>query len=221
MRCLYLTLMISTALMAQSVPEQGDPERGVPEQAWQDEEQDFVSSASPMAGDPYAALTMGQNYSWTLHRIFDPARLFVTGAGAALDHTKNNPSDWGQGPEGYSIRVASRLGAVAVKQNLAFAIRAFDREDPRYFRSGSGSVWKRTRYAVSRGFVARKSDGGAMPAYSTFVSSVATPFIAQTWRPERFDAGRDLRTGGVGLGLNAIGSLGQEFWPDVRRKLRH
>lgn len=102
---------------------------------------------------------------------------------------------------------------------MAFAIRRLDGEDPRYVRSNATGVWKRSRYAVSRTFVARNGRGGLMPAYSTLVSDVATPFVAQTWRPESISASHELRSGTMGLGVIAAGNLGQEFWPDLRKKL--
>jgi hypothetical protein len=102
---------------------------------------------------------------------------------------------------------------------MAFAIRRLDGEDPRYVRSNATGVWRRSRYAVSRTFIARNDHGGSMPAYSALVSNFATPFIAQTWRPEAFSASHELRSGVFGVGVTAAGNLGQEFWPDLRKKL--
>jgi len=180
-----------------------------------------TEAAAAPAADPYVPLTLGQNYIWTVHRILDPGRLFLIGARAAIDHSDNNPSNWGQGAGGYAARAASHLGTAAVRENAAFAIRAFDHEDPRYFRSPSGGLWKRAGYAISRTFVARNATGGTMPAYSVLAASFATPFIAQTWRPEPFRAGKDLRSGATGIGIEAAGNIFREFWPDLRKKVLH
>ena len=176
-------------------------------------------SASTVPSDSYVPLTLGQNYLWTVHQILNPGRLFMVAAGAASDHARRDPSAWGEGSEGYATRVGSRLGTIAVRENLAFAVRALDHEDPRYFRSPPAGVLKRARYAASRAFIVKNERGGTMPAYSSFVADLATPFIAQTWRPEPISAGRELRTGAVGIGLNVVGNIGQEFWPDFRKKL--
>ncbi len=143
----------------------------------------------------------------------------MASARAALDHSDNNPSGWGQGTEGYALRVVSRLGIAAVRENIAFAVRAVDHEDPRYFHSPSGGVWKRAGYAVKRTFVARSEHGGTIPAYAMLVSSFATPFIAEAWRPEPVRAGRELRTGAVTIGIDAGGNICREFWPDIRKRL--
>jgi hypothetical protein len=174
--------------------------------------------ASPPS-DIHTPLTATQQYLWSLHQVFDPTRLFFLAAHAAIDHSRDDPAGWGQGSTGYTTRVANYLARAAVRENMAFAIRELDREDPRYVRSASAGVWKRTRYAISRTLVARNDRGGSMPAYSTLVSNFATPFIAQTWRPEPVSAGHELRSGGLGLGLIAAGNIGQEFWPDLRGKL--
>lgn len=211
MRSLPFLILGCTALIAQN---------GIAQDADIDF-QDFVpAQIVPVpAALPYVPLTLGQNYMWSLHHILAPGRLFVISMGAAIDHSGNRPSEWGQGSQGYAERVGSRLGRAAVRENMAFAIRALDREDPRYFRSTSAGVWKRARYAASRTFVAKSESGGTMPAYSTLTADFATPFIVRTWQPGPIRMEREFRGGAVGLGVAAAGNIGQEFWPDIRKKL--
>lgn len=128
--------------------------------------------------EAYVPLTLWQNYAWSLHQIFGPGELFVVAARTAFDHSRSQPSSWGGGSGGYTMRAASRLGRVAVRQELAFAVRALDHEDPRYFPSPQSGGWKRVRYAITRTFVVRNERGGTMPAYSLLVADFATPFIA-------------------------------------------
>jgi hypothetical protein len=193
----------------------------LPAQDVQIPEQDLVPQqiAPVPANDPYVPLTLWQNYAWSLNQIVGPGELFVVAARTAFDHSRSRPSSWGGGTEGYAMRAASRLGRVAVRQELAFAVRALDHEDPRYFPSPQSGGWRRVRYAIGRTFVVRNERGGTMPAYSLLVADFATPFIAQTWRPEPIDAGRELRAGAVGIGFAAAGNIGREFWPDIRKKL--
>ena len=190
MRYSLLLLLGCTALMAQDVQDNED----------------------------YVPLTLSQNYLWTVHQMFNPARLAMIAAKAGIDHSSNDPVAWGQGAAGYAERVASRLGSMAIRENMAFGIRALDHEDPRYFRSTEKGFMKRAGYAVSRTFVARNASGGWMPAYSSLVSDVATPFIAQTWRPEAVTGRRAMRSAGMSVGFDAVSNLGSEFWPDIRKK---
>jgi hypothetical protein len=177
-------------------------------------------AAASAPSDLYTPPTLSQQYLWSLHQVFDPTRLFFVAAHAAIDHSRDDPAGWGQGGTGYTTRVANYLARAAVRENMAFAIRELDREDPRYLRSTSTGVWKRACYAFTRTVVARNDHGGSMPAYSTLISNFSTPFIAQTWRPEPISASHELRSGAFGLGIVAAGNLGQEFWPDLRKKLR-
>ena len=59
-----------------------------------------------------------------------------------------------------------------------------------------------------------------MPAYSQFVAGFTTPYVAQTWRPGPIRAGRELRTGSLTVSLAAAENMYQEFWPDIKKKLR-
>jgi hypothetical protein len=168
----------------------------------------------------YVPLTLGQTYLWSVHQIFDWDVLFAVGAGAGLDHMHNDPSRWGHGFGGYADRLGSQAGMVVVRENLAFGVRALDHEDPRYVRSGQSGVLKRARYAMGQTFVARNAHGDTMPAYSIVASGFATPFVADAWRPEPVNAGRELRSGAMTIGMKAANNLFLEFWPDIRKKLR-
>jgi hypothetical protein len=182
-----------------------------------------VDPAEPVqnVAQPYVPLTLGQSYLWSLHEIFNPAPLLLIAARAAIDHSENNPTRWGQGFGGYSERAAHHLARAAIRQNLAFGIRALDHEDPRYFRSHSKGVWRRAGYAAGRTFVVRSERGGNMPAYSSIVADFGAPFIAQTWRPEAISPSRELTSGAMAIGFTGVSNLGQEFWPDIRKRLRH
>jgi hypothetical protein len=139
---------------------------------------------------------------------------------AAFDQARASPGAWGNGADSFGVRVANSFGRSFVRQNIAFGVRAVDGEDPCYFRLGNGTHWTRVKYAFTRSVIARRDDGAWMPAYSRFVSDYATSFLAQTWRPEPFSVGRGFRGGSVTIGLGAGSNLVQEFWPDVRDKIR-
>ncbi len=182
--------------------------------------QDFTEAAPAAAAETYTPLTAAQDYAWTIHQIVDPTRLFIIGTRAAIDHAGDDPNKWGQGAEGYAVRVASRLGRVAVRENLAFGIRRLDHEDPRYVRADSRGVLNRTRHAVTQTFIARNREGGIMPAYSSLAADFATPFIAQTWHPGTIRGARELQSGGMAIGVTAFSNICSEFWPDIRKRLR-
>jgi len=170
--------------------------------------------------DPYTPMTLGEQYRYSLNKIVGFPALLSATLHATFDQADKEPHDWGFGSDAFGVRLASRFGRSLVRQNLAFGVRAFDHEDPRYFVLGHGSPWQRTRYAVVHTFVVRKNDGSMMPAYSRFVADYGMPYIEEQWQPghlRTFPEG--LRAGTVALGIGTGMNIGREFWPDIRRKL--
>lgn len=157
---------------------------------------------------------------FSLKKVFSPAAVLSATLHAGLDQAGKQPRDWGWGSEAFGVRMASRFGRSLIRQNIAFGVRAIDHEDPRYFVSGHGNAFKRTRYAMVHTFVVRNDNGTMMPAYSRFVADFGMPFIAQQWRPRRFQTvGEGLRAGTFAIGLAAGFNVGREFWPDIRKRL--
>lgn len=167
---------------------------------------------------PYAPLTLGENYKYSFDRVFSPGKLLLFGIKAAMDQERDMPGKWGQGAEAYSERYADRFGRALVRENLGFAVRALDGEDPRYELSRDTGIWRRSKHAIARTFVTRGHNGELMPAYSRFVADFGMPFIAAQWEPYRFTPARAFSTGIGGIGFAVAANIGTEFWPDLRRK---
>ena len=177
---------------------------------------------TPVAEDPpYVPLTLGQKYMFSFKKVFGPGAILSATLHASLDQAGKQPRDWGTAsPDAFGVRMASRFGRSLIRQNIAFGVRAIDHEDPRYFVLGHGDAFKRTRYAMVHTFVVRNDNGTMMPAYSRFVADFGMPFIAQQWRPRRFQTvGEGLQAGSVAIGLAAGFNVGREFWPDIRKRL--
>ncbi len=176
-------------------------------------------SPGPILSQADVPLTLVQKYLVTMDQVAGPGALFAVGIHGMFDHVLDRPHQWGPGAEAIGPRIASDFGRRFLRQNIAFGVRALDHEDPRYFRSGQGSVLSRVRYAAMHTFLVRNDDGSAMPAYSLFVSAAAMPFIAQAWRPETFSVARGFGGGGVCIGVAIATNIWDEFWPDLRAKL--
>lgn len=185
-----------------------------------DATRDFLNSSAAFTPDTtYAPLTLGQKYLYSLQRTVAPADWAGFALRSTIDQLWSRPVTWGSGPQSFGIQMASHFGMRLLYQNMAFGVRAIDHEDPRYFRSGHGTVWKRTEFAVVHTFAVRKDDGGEIPAYSLFFAAYATPAIAHVWRPGPFGASRELGAGSIGIGVGVAESVWREFAPDLRRRL--
>ncbi|SRR5579885_3225013 len=169
----------------------------------------------------YQPLTLGEQYRFTLNKTVSPGALGLVLFKSLFDQMRDQPHQWGANADSFTVRAASHFGRSLLRQNIAFGIRAADGEDPRYFRSGQGGKWTRTRYALAHTFSVHDARGGWMPAYSLFVSSYATPFLANEWRPDRRTVPCELRAGTMSIGIQALSNLMQEFGPDIKNKIRH
>jgi hypothetical protein len=175
-------------------------------------------SAAP-AQPLYTPLSLKQKYVYSINEIFGIAPLLGAVAHAALDQAGVQPAQWGKTPDSFAIRAASRFGDRLMRHSLEFGVRALDHEDPRYFRSGEGSGFRRAGYAVVHTFLVRRDTGGNMPAYSLFVTDYTMPFVVRQWHPDRYHTLDAVEAGTLAVGIGIASNLFNEFWPDLKKKL--
>jgi hypothetical protein len=187
-----------------------------------DPESEPLALVASQPASAYTPLTLKENFQYGFNRVFSPGKLLLFGVEAAMDQERELRGNWGEGMQRYSGRYADRFGRALVRENIAFGVRAFSGEDPRYSACRESGIWKRSKHAVTSTFVVRGRNGHLMPAYSRFVADYATPFIAERWQPDRYHASHALTVGSSGIGVAIASNLGSEFWPDIRRRfVRH
>ena len=98
---------------------------------------------------------------------------------------------------------------------------AVTRQDPRYFRSGEGNVFRRAAYAASRSVVTRTPSGGSTFNYSRVGGNLAAASLSNLYYEpsDRTVSGTMSRWGTLVI-WNALTNEAREFWPDIRAKLR-
>jgi hypothetical protein len=91
-------------------------------------------------------------------------------------------------------------------------------QDPRYFYKGTGTVWQRTRYALSTAVIARGDNGKWQPAYAGLLGDFGSGAISNLYYPasNRNGAGLTIENGFLAVAGDAVGNLLQEF---VLRKM--
>jgi hypothetical protein len=160
-----------------------------------------------------------------LHLAFrsavDPVTFGVAGLDAARSQIQNEFPGYGQGLQGYG----KRWGAAYADNfdgtllgNAIFPI--LFRQDPRYFRRGTGSLSSRLLYALSTTVWSKRDNGKWGPNYANVLGNLAAGGISNLYYPAS-DRGADL-TFERGFTVTAYGALGgvfNEFWPDVARKI--
>ena len=169
-------------------------------------------------------LTAGQKFKVTARSSFDPVEYFWYGALAGISQAENSEAGFGQGAQGYGKRYGSYFADGTIENFWTEAILpSLLHQDPRYYQMGKGGFWKRTGYAVSRIFVTRTDSGHEQVNFSELIGSAAASGISTFTYHPRGERNLDnaLSVWGSQVGYDTITYVIKEFWPDVRRKLRH
>jgi hypothetical protein len=168
-------------------------------------------------------LTAHQKFNVWLQRSYSPANLLAAGADAAVwQATDDDPRGYGQGWEAYGARYGASLATTESTLFFqSFLLPSILKEDPRYFRKGSGGFGKRFAYSISRVMVTRTDAGRQSFNVSAVVGALGGAALSNAYLPTvDQDAGRTAVSFGLSLANTAGWNLLSEFGPDIWKKLR-
>jgi len=145
------------------------------------------------------------------------------GAGAAIQHARNSPHEWGGGVAGFGKRLGSAFGQHVVKNSIQFGVASIRHEELGYRRSGQRGFGPRMKYALVSTVVTHKTTTGKRtPALGRLSGDFGSGFISRAWQPARLHTfGSGLATGGIMLGVDAGSNVVREFWPEIRHSHSH
>jgi hypothetical protein len=164
-------------------------------------------------------LTAKQKYRLAVRSIIDPANFVITAGFAGIEQASDEFKGYGQGAAGYGKRYGAGLADNAIGGMLGGAVLpVLFKQDPRYFYKGTGTVWQRTRYALSTAVIARGDNGKWQPAYAALLGDFGSGAISNLYYPasDRNGAGLTIENGFLDVAFNGLGNVLQEF---VLRKL--
>jgi hypothetical protein len=171
---------------------------------------------------PFAAMTAGEKFQLVEH-YFDPFTFVFTSITASIEQATNEKAGYGQGTMGF----AKRYGADFTDgfTNELFVTGVFPtlmHEDPRYYRLGHGSAFKRTAYALSRILITRSDTGTTRFNSSEFLGNITSGALSMTYYPqsERSVGGVFTRMS-VEIGYDSLFNVLKEFYPDLKRRFSH
>ncbi len=170
------------------------------------------------------SLTAAQKIDLAFHTSVDPftfaAAFFVAGYHEALDED----TGFGWGAEGYFKRSgAAYLDSVDGAMIGNGFLPALLHQDPRYFRMGPGhSTMHRILYAAATNFVCKGDNGRWQPNISNVGGNIIAGALSNLYYPSQNSGwGQTIGNGMIVTTEGGFGSLFDEFWPDISRKVLH
>jgi hypothetical protein len=182
-------------------------------------------------------LTVKQKFKVVALGTFDPVNFPWWGAIAAIGQAENSEPAWGQGWVAYAKRYGATAGDSIIENFMVGAVfPSILHQDPRFYYSSNGGVFKRTTYAISRVFVIRGDSGKKQFNFSEiFGAALAAGISTNTYHPkgtyvvsetnphEHIPSDRTLTNSvsvwGTQVGLDTITFVIKEFWPDLHRRM--
>jgi hypothetical protein len=180
-----------------------------------------VQGPAPPPVDAYVPISKTERLVWIVGGTVGPSSLGVGFLAAGLQPGFKLPRDWGWTWHGYGRRYAEREADVAISNTIEAGLGALWGEEPRYIPSGRHGAWPRTRYALKTVFLAQRSSGRLAPAWGRYAGNVFNNLIENTWLPRGVTTwDKTTLRSADGFFGRAAGNLWNEFWPDIRKRLK-
>jgi hypothetical protein len=171
------------------------------------------------AGVP--SLSPGQKFHLMYKSSVDPFVFVADAFVAGLGQARNTSPGFGQGAQGYFKRFGASYLDTADGNLWGNAILPIIfKEDPRYFRLGSGTFTHRFLYSAVTTVWCRRDNGTWGPNYANVLGNFVSGGISNAYYPAA-DRGVGQTIDGA-LTVTAEGVIGAEFvefWPDISRHL--
>ena len=166
-------------------------------------------------------LSPGQKFHLMFKSSVDPFIFVADGFVAGLGQARNTNPGFGQGAEGYFKRFGASYLDTADGNLWGNAILPIVfKEDPRYFRLGSGTFTHRFLYSAATTIWCKRDNGTWGPNYANVLGNFISGGISNAYYPAA-DRGIANTVDGA-LTVTAEGVVGAEFvefWPDISKHL--
>jgi len=169
-------------------------------------------------------MSAGQKIGLAFRSSTDPYAFGLAFIVAGISEAKDDDTGFGWGPEGYFKRAgASYLDSFDGAMIGNGFLPALLHQDPRYFRLGHGAVDHRFFYALASSIICKHDNTGKWePSYSNIGGNFISGAISNLYYPAQNSGWSQTIDNGLTVtGEGALGSVFQEFWPDISRKFLH
>jgi hypothetical protein len=173
------------------------------------------------------SLTASQKMKLAFRSSIDPvtfAGAFVIAAYHEANDDYGGPGGYGWGAEGFFKRSgAAYLDSFDGTMLGNGILPSILHQDPRYFRLGHGSAMHRLLYATSTSFMCKGDKSRKWePNISNVGGNILSGAISNLYYPSSSTGwGQTIGDGMITTVEGSIGSVFQEFWPDISRRFLH
>jgi hypothetical protein len=216
---------------SQAAPQQSAGEKSQHEKANEqikEQEKQRVVGIVPAFNISYrsdaVSLSAGQKMGLAFRSATDPVAFAAASLVAGYHEALDDDTGFGWGIEGYGKRSGAAYldafdGAIIGNGILPAILR----QDPRYFRLGHGTVTHRVLYALATNVICKHDNTGKWePNYSNVGGNIISGAISNLYYPSGSSGiGQTFTNGLTVTAEGGAGSIFQEFWPDISRKLLH
>lgn len=167
-----------------------------------------------------STLTSDQKFGLFFRDTTDPYTLIYTAFSAGIQQANNSALGYGHGGAGYGKRVAAGLADETASGFFrTYLFPSVLRQDPRYFRKGSGPLKDRFMNAIIRPIVTRKDSGGRTFNWSGLLGGTAASGLANAYYPSA-DRGIEptFKRVATEIPFSVIDHLIDEFGPDLEKR---
>jgi hypothetical protein len=170
------------------------------------------------------SLTAGQKMKLAFRSATDPVAFGIAFLVAGYHEALDDDTGFGWGIEGYGKRSGAAYldafdGAIIGNGILPSILH----QDPRYFRLGHGTVKHRLLYALATNVICKHDNTHKwQPNYSNVGGNIISGAISNLYYPSSNSGiGQTFTNGLTVTAEGGVGSVFQEFWPDISRKFFH
>jgi len=168
----------------------------------------------------YEPLSTRAKFKLASEDAFDRGTFLLAAAFAGEKQLTNANPSFGQGLKGYAHYLVTSYADWAIGDYMTEAIfPVLFHQDPRYFRRGTGSGFKRLKYAMGQIFWTHTDSGGHMFNFSEVGGNAAAAAIATSYYPENRSAASAASQLGIQIGVDMASNVMKEFYPDLRKRL--
>jgi hypothetical protein len=169
---------------------------------------------------PFSPITAKQKLTIATKDTIDGPSYVLAGLFSGLYQLENQNPSFGQGVKGYAHRYVTAIADQDIGNYMTEGFMpVLLKEDPRFFRRGTGRFWGRVIRAAS-GVVISKTDKGTTTFnFSEFLGNGITASIGNAYYPNEVGFTPTMARMFTQIGTDAFSNVLKEFWPDFKRKV--